>query len=168
METEKTNQTCGVKAVPQKAHRWLEKFVGEWDVVGEGKMAPEGTPEKFQGTEHVRSLGGLWILAEGEMPGSDAVTTNMTLGYDPHRKRFVGTFVASMMTHLWLYEGALDERERVLTLETEGPNMSSGKMAKYRDVHEFRTDDHRVLTALMLGEDGTWHEIMRADYRRRK
>lgn len=48
------------------------------------------------------------------------MTTIMTIGYDPHRQRFVGTFVASMMTHLWMYEGALDDGERVLTLETEG------------------------------------------------
>jgi len=46
---------------------------------------------KFNGTESVRSLGGLWILAEGqgETPGSGSATTILTLGYDPQRKRFV-------------------------------------------------------------------------------
>lgn len=26
-----------------------------------------------------------------------------------------------MMTHLWIYEGSLDQAGRVLTLDTEGP-----------------------------------------------
>ncbi|MBI5441034.1 MAG: DUF1579 family protein [Deltaproteobacteria bacterium] len=86
MENTKTSEACATKAVPEKEHRWLERFVGEWDVEGEAKMAPDQPSEKFQGTERVRSLGSLWILTEGEMPGVDAVTTNLTLGYDPHRK----------------------------------------------------------------------------------
>ncbi len=65
----------------------------------------------------MRSLGGLWVLCEGrcEMPGGGAGTTVMTLGFDPARGLFVGTFIASMMTHLWLYEGGLDPELTVLT-----------------------------------------------------
>jgi Protein of unknown function (DUF1579) len=158
-------------AAPQKEHQWLGKLVGEWTSEGECTMEPGKPPEKFKGTERVRSLGGLWILAEGqgEMPGGGPVTSLMTLGYDPQRKRFVGTFVASMMTHLWVYDGALDAAERQLSLDTEGPSMSGdGTMAKYRDVIEFRSDDHRVLTAHLRGDDGGWHAFMTAHYRRKR
>jgi Protein of unknown function (DUF1579) len=41
-------------------------------------------------------------------------------------------------------------------------------MAQYKDVIEFTSDDHRVLTSHMLGEDGEWHEFMVAHYRRMK
>ena len=119
----------------------------------------------------MRSLGGLWVLCEGrgEMPGGGAATTIMTLGYDPVKKRFVGTFIASMMTHLWLYEGELDPAGNVLTLDTEGPSFTAeGKMAKYKDVIELKSDDHRVLTSSFLGDDGKWHEFMTANYRRTK
>jgi hypothetical protein len=72
-----------------------------------------------------------------------------------------------MMTHLWLYDGALDAARRVLTLQAEGPHMAAeGKMARYKDVLEFTSDDHRVLTSHMLGEDGAWHGFMTAHYRR--
>lgn len=134
-------------------------------------MEPGKPPEKFKGTESVRSLGGLWVLAEGqgEMPGGGAMTTLMTLGYDPPTKRYVGTFIGSMMTHLWVYDGALDAAERVLTLDTEGPSMAAeGKMTKYKDVIEFKSGDHRVLTSHMLGDDGKWHPFMTAHYRRKK
>lgn len=158
-------------AAPQKEHQWLQKLVGEWTSEADATMEPGKPPEKFRGTESVRSLGGLWILAEGqcEMPGGGAGTTMMTLGYDPQKKRHLGTFIGSMMTHLWVYDGALDAAERVLTLEAEGPSMAAeGKMGKYRDVIEFKSDDHRVLTSHMLGDDGKWHEFMTASYRRKK
>jgi hypothetical protein len=156
---------------PQTEHQWLQRLVGEWASEGEAAMEPGKPPETFRGTESVRSLGGLWVLAEGQgdMPGGGPATTLMTLGYDPQRQRYVGTFVASMMTHLWAYDGALDAAGRALTLETEGPSMADqGKMAKYRDVLAFESDDHRTLTSHVLGDDGTWHAFMTARYRRKK
>ena len=57
----------------------------------------------------------------------------------------------------------------VLTLHAEGPHMAAeGKMAKYKDVIELKSHDHRVLTSHMLGDDGEWHGIMVAHYRRMK
>ena len=160
-----------MKTEPQKEHQWLQKLVGEWTFEVEATMEPGKPPEHFKGTESVRSLGGLWIVAEGqgEMPGGGAATTIMTLGYDPQEKRYLGTWVGSMMTHLWLYDGALDAAGKVLTLDTEGPNMAAeGKMAKFKDVIELKSDDHRVLTSHMLGDDGKWHHFMAANYRRQK
>jgi hypothetical protein len=155
---------------PQKEHLWLQGLVGEWTSEAEATMEPGKPPETFRGTESVRSLGGLWILAEGrgEMPGGEPMTTLITLGYDPRRQRYVGTFVGSMMTHLWLYEGALDAAGRVLTLETDGPSMADpGTMARYRDVIEVRSAEHRVLTSHVLDDDGSWHAFMTSSYRRK-
>jgi hypothetical protein len=160
-----------MKTVPQKEHEWLQRLVGEWTYEGEAAMEAGKPPERFRGTERVRSLGGLWILAEGQgaMPDGDAATMVMTLGYDPRTQRYVGTWVGSMMTHLWVYDGALDAGGRSLTLEAEGPSMASeGKAAKYRDVITVESDDHRVLTSQMLGDDGQWHGFMTANYRRKK
>ena len=171
METT-TNQTDSMqKAEPQEEHRWLHKLVGEWDMEAESAMAPGEPPMKTTGTESVRSLGGLWIVAEGEgeMPGGGSGTSLMTLGYDPQKERYVGTWVGSMMTHLWVYDGSLDAGKKVLTLNSEGPGMSGdGKLAKYRDVIELKSDDHRVLTSHVQGEDGSWQSFMTAHYWRKK
>ena len=96
-----------MKAEPQREHRWLDKLVGEWTSESECRMGPDQPAAKSRGVEVVRSLGGLWIVAEGEgeMPGGGTAKTVMTLGYDPRDHRYVGTFVASMMTHLWPYNG---------------------------------------------------------------
>jgi hypothetical protein len=155
---------------PQKEHRWLHRLVGEWTSEGEATMEPGKPPERFKGTESVRSLGGLWVLAEGQgdMPGGGPATMLMTLGYDTRTKRYVGTWVGSMMTHLWVYDGTLDPAERVLTLESEGPAMRpDAPLAKYRDVITLESDDHRVLTSHALGDDGQWHRFMTVHYRRR-
>jgi hypothetical protein len=156
---------------PQREHRWLQRLVGEWTYESDASMGPDAPPEKCDGTESVSSLGGLWVLCEGhsQMSGGIPATTLMTLGYDPQKKRFIGTFVGSMMTHMWVYEGELDETEQVLTLNTVGPDFSTpGKMANYKDVIEFKSDDHRVLSSHYQGEDGTWHGFMTANYRRKK
>ena len=55
------------------------------------------------------------------MPDGTPATTQITLGYDPAKKRFVGTWLGSMMTHLWIYDGELSADERTLTLSSEGP-----------------------------------------------
>jgi hypothetical protein len=170
METSNTEQQSKMMATPQKEHRWLQRLIGEWSCESETSMGPDKPPEKSTSTESVRSLGGLWIVAEGqgEMPGGGHATTLMTLGYDEKKARYVGTWIGSMMTHLWVYDGALDATERVLTLDSEGPSMDDeGKLAKYRDVIELKSDDHRVLTSHVLGDDGKWHAFITAHYRRR-
>lgn len=168
MATE-TQQDTNHHAPPQPQHAWLERLVGDWSCEIEATMQRGQPPERHTGTERVRSLGGLWTVGEGTggMPGVGEAHSVMTLGYDPQRERFVGTFVASMMTHLWIYDGELDAAERVLTLNAEGPGMAGdGSMASYRDVIEFLNDDHRTMTSYVLTDTGEWQRFMKADYRR--
>jgi hypothetical protein len=156
-------------AEPQPEHRWLEKLVGRWAYESTMQIGPDTPPETFSGEETVRSLGGLWILAEAEgaMPGGGIATMVQTIGYDPLRKRFVGTWVGSMMTYLWVYEGELAADGRTLTLDTEGPEMANPeKLAKFRDVIGITSTDERTLTSHILGADGSWQEIMKITYRR--
>jgi hypothetical protein len=158
-------------ARPEKEHQWLEKLVGEWTSVAEMSMVAGEPPMKFHGTETVRPLGGLWIIGEGEgeMPGGETGRTMLTLGFDPQTKRFVGTWVGSMMTHMWIYNGKLDGAGKVLTLDTEGPSMKGdGKMAKYQDIIEFKNKNQRILSSQVLGPGKKWQRFMTAHYRRKK
>ncbi len=172
METTNTQQEQqAMQAEPQKEHQWLQKFIGEWTCETEAQMGADRPPEKAVGTESVRSLGGLWILAEGqgEMPCGGEATTMMTIGYDPHKQRYTGTWVGSMMSYLWLYDGELDASKNLLTLNSDGPSMTEeGKIAKYKDVIEFKSDDLRVMTSHILGDDGQWHQFMTVNYQRKK
>lgn len=152
-------------------HEWLQKLVGEWTYESEATVEPGQPPTKCVGTESVRSIGDLWVMGEGrgEMPGGGTAIMVTTIGYDPEKKQYVGTFIGSMMSNLWVYEGTLDPAGRMLTLNTEGPNFcDDGKRTTYRDVVELKSDDHRVLTSSALGDDGEWHAFMTANYWRTK
>ena len=139
---------------PQQEHQWLQRLVGAWTFESDCSMGPGKPRETFTGTETVRSLGGLWILAEGEgaMPGGGTAHTMMTVGYDVVK----------------VYDGTMDASGRVLVLEAEGPNFSKeGAMTRYRDEITIESDDLRRLTSRTLGEDGEWHEFVTVTYRRR-
>jgi hypothetical protein len=154
---------------PQKEHEWLKQLEGEWVTEAEMLMAPGQPPMKWKGTETVRSLGGFWTVGEmkSEFMGTP-VTGMMTLGYDPKAAKFVGTWVCSADGHLWKYEGTLDAAGKVLTLNTEGPDMSApGKLAKMKDVIEIKDKDHKVLTSSMQGPDGKWVQFMTMHLRRK-
>jgi hypothetical protein len=103
------------------------------------------------------------------MPGGEVGITMMTLGYDPVKQRFVGTFIGSMMTHMWIYSGTLDAAGKVLTLDTMGPDFSGAPgLIPYQDIIEFLSDDHRLLRSQLRDKDGNWQPFMAAHYRRKK
>lgn len=169
--TPETDQCAQMFTSPQKEHEWLQKLVGNWTFESECISEPGQPTMKHRGTETVKPLGGLWIVGEGqgEMPGGGTANMMITLGFDQKRNRFVGTWVGSMMSHLWVYEGELDAAGRVLTLNAEGPSFADpAKLAKYQDIIEIESADHRILSSRSLGDDGKWTHFMTAHYRRTK
>ncbi len=154
---------------PRSEHQWLEQFVGEWTVEMRCRMGPDEQESTFTGRESVRSLGGLWIVCEGMSEMSEGCTarTIMTLGFDPRTGRFRGTFIGSMMTHLWLYDGTLDAGKTTLTLDTEGPGFGpDAAMTTFQDILELRPDGTRELRSQYREKTGEWRPFMWATYRR--
>jgi hypothetical protein len=145
---------------PEKEHGFLKQFVGEWETASEAVVGPGQPPMKCQGKMKARMLGDLWVLVESE--GSMAemkFSALMTLGYDPQKKKYIGTWVDSMMNYLWHYDGTVDGK--ALTLSAEGPNfMAGGKQTKFQDIYEFKTADEVAITSKMLGDDGKWVTFM--------
>ena len=169
MSTMEEQFECMMKADPEPEHAWLGKLVGEWEYEVESPLQPGQTPVKLRGTETVRAIGNIWIVAEGvgAMPDGSEARTQMTLGYDPRQKRFVGTWVGSMMTHMWIYQGELDAGKRILPLHADGPLFEGvNEPGKFKDVIELINDNERTLSGHMLGDDGQWQRLMTAHYRR--
>lgn len=157
-----------------KEHEWLRQFLGDWRFEMEGDMGPDQPPMKSTGSESVRAIGDIWIQGDGQfpMPDGNTAASRLTLGYDPAKQRYVGTWLGSMMAFLWIYEGQVDASGKILTLETTGPDMSGsepgGKMARYQDIWEFVEDGHRILTSQMQAADGSWKRFVTAHYYRQK
>ncbi|MFN7009686.1 MAG: DUF1579 domain-containing protein [Allorhizobium sp.] len=157
---------------PREEHRFLEKLVGDWVVTEspEHEGYDPGDPAKVW-TETVRSLGGLWFVAEGRgaMPDGSPGEMLMTLGYDPRLGHYVGSWVGSMMDSLWVYRGRLEPDGRTLTLEAEGPGFDDPERTDiYHDAITFLDDDTRTLTGSVRLPDGTFKTFMSSRMQRRR
>lgn len=151
---------------PVSEHAWLKKFEGEWEFEGTASMGPGQPPMKMKGTEAVRTLGGFFVVGELKGMGMTGLTT---IGFDPAKKKYVGTWACSAGDKLYQYEGEVNAAGTTLTLHCDGPSpLVPGKTAKMRDATEFKADGTRVLTSHVQGEDGKWVEFMRLTFKRKR
>ena len=68
-------------------------------------------------------IGGFFLVAENTGTIMDMPFTGiLTLGYDPKKQQYVGTWVDSFQGYLWTYTGEVDAAGKTLTLHTEGPS----------------------------------------------
>jgi len=155
---------------PEAAHKWLDQLVGEWTTESTA-VAPNGEEFKCQGKATAKSLGGYWVIITIDTQmGDDVMRGVMTVGYDPKSKKYVGTWVDSMTSYLWKYEGKLDESGKILPLEAAGPNMlvpDSDKLLTYRDTLEIKSKDHFVLSGSVEASPGNWVTFMTMNFNRK-
>ena len=117
-------------------------------------------------SERARRVGGVRIVAD---PGGVKIVAVLTVGYDPAKKKYVGSWVDSVQTNMWIYEGTVSEDGKTFSLLADGPGFADpAKTAKYKDAWEFKSKDHIVLTGSVQGDDGKWTTFMTANYRRKK
>ena len=155
---------------PASEHVWLRKLVGNWTYEHPMPM-PDGTTKVFAGVETFRAIGEYWVQGEAQGPGMDGgqSVSLMTLGFDPKKGRFVGSWVGSMMPIIWVYDGALDPGGKILRLYADGPAFDgSDRTETYMDVIEFLDDDHRTLAGHTKNAEGVWTPFMTGHYRRKK
>ncbi|MBY5342753.1 DUF1579 domain-containing protein [Rhizobium leguminosarum bv. viciae] len=140
-----------------KEHSFLERLVGNWTVT-----APDMTGSE-PWTETVRSLHGIWFVAEGtgRMPDGKEATSILTLGYNAAKSKYVGSWIGSMMDYMWVYEGELDASD------TTGPDFNGEGLADYREQIIFVDADHRTFISSAKQPDGSWKQFMEAHYARK-
>jgi hypothetical protein len=147
---------------------FLDALAGEWAVVSHATLGPGQEPVRSERREVARRIG-RWVVSEstGTTPTGQPYTAIQTLGYDPARGEFVGTWIDSMQSHMWTYTGALNEQGTAVVLETEGPIMGdASRTARYREILELLAFDHRIMRSEIFGPNGEWFEFSRAEYRR--
>lgn len=155
---------------PTKEHAWLHQLAGQWEADTEVWAEPGKPPLKLKSTENTRRIGGFWILSESEViaPGMPYARA-LTLGYDPQKKKYVGTWVDANSTHIGTYEGAIDAAGKTLTLEGEMPSpFVPNKSVRVREVIELKSQDQKVATTSLQGEDGNWLKLVTVNARRKK
>lgn len=154
---------------PTPAHEFLKKFTGEWEAVSKGQTAPDQPENVVKGKVTSKMLGGFWVVNEIETYAGEVTVKGLqTIGYDPEKKKYIGTWVDSMTNFLWKYEGTLDESGKKIMLDAMGPNfMGEGEMTPYRDSYEFKSPDHIHMTSAAK-VDGKWVTFMTSEMKRKK
>ena len=150
--------------------KWLKQLVGEWDAQFKMYMQPDQPPMEVAGSDSVRALGDHWIVSETKTTMMGAPFSGiLSVGYDPQKEHFNGTWIDSMGGHLWIYKGTLNDAGDTLTLETEGPSMQAlDKTARYKEVIQITGEDSRTFTSSIEYEEGQWMTMLTVDYRRKK
>lgn len=164
-----SKETEAMQPPPKTAeHEWLAQLAGEWTWLMEEPQPEEGKPA-YAGVANARMLGDLWLVSEwSDTEGSKDSASIQTIGFDPDKGCFVGTFISAMGTKLWLYDGRLEDERKTLVLEAEGPHMTEpGKTMPYRDSIRLQGPDEYLVES--EGFDGNaWKRFMRARFTRKK
>lgn len=152
---------------PSKEHQWLQQLVGEWTFESIAQGAPDDPPFLTSGTTSFRTLGDVWVVGNMVEQQEHGPHYNIiSLGYDPAKDRFVGTFISSMMPQLWVYEGELDAAANRLVLNSDGPSMDgSGGVAHFQDIVEIPGPNTYIMRSQAEGPDG-WVEFMKMTFTR--
>lgn len=153
---------------PGKEHDWLKQLEGEWDCAAEFYHGPE--PMKMKATESARmSLNGFWLTTtfKGEFFGAP-FEGRVVLGYSPYKKKYVGTWVDSMIPHLFASEGELDAAGKVLSMSVDAVHPETGQPVKERWVTEIAGPDKHTFTFYGPGPDGKEKKNGEIVYTRKK
>jgi hypothetical protein len=143
------------QAGPSDEHAYLHQFVGEWRTTGKG-TDPSGKDKDLTGFEFDRMvLNDYWLffVYNTQTDGKPYVGHGM-IGYDPVRKKYIGTWVDSMTPYMATFDGSADRKQKTLTMEVSGTDSNTGKSCKGRLVFEFADPEHRSLKSYKIGDNG--------------
>lgn len=152
---------------PLPQHKLLAKEVGKWEGVMKMYVDPTGEPMEMPVTESNTLLdGGLWVISEFE---AGPFKGRGQFGYDPDKKKFVGTWLDNQTMALGILEGTYDEKTGELTYLTKAKNPATGKDTPTKQVGKVVDANNRTFVAYMQNEDGkTWDKWMEISYKRQQ
>lgn len=156
---------------PTKHHEVLKGEVGVWDAEVAFWMAgPDAEPARSQAVETNRLIGGMWVISDFEGTfGGMKFLGHGQLGYDPAKKKYVGTWVDGMAPTLMLMEGTYDEDTQTMIMFSEGVDPQTGKMQTMRNTTRYLSDDEKIMTmATAPAGSDAFVKVMEIRYKRRK
>jgi hypothetical protein len=101
-------------------HKMLASLVGSWTTKTTSWIGPDQPAMESTGTcEQKLLLGGRYLQQEysGEMMGDTFTGINL-IGYDNHTKKYVSTWIDSMSTGIYFFEGTASDDGKTITQES--------------------------------------------------
>jgi len=145
---------------PGAPHKVLASMAGSWNTKTKAWMEPNKPPMESTGTcEQKMLLGGRYLQQEynGEMMGSPFTGINL-IGYDNHTKKYVSTWIDSMSTGIYYFEGTASADGKTVTQESSYDDPVRGPMV-WRSVTRI-VDDNTLEYEMYLTPKGGKKEKM--------
>ena len=117
-------------AIPGAPHKLLASLAGTWTTRTKAWMEPDKPPTESTGTcEQKMLLDGRYLQQEytGEMMGSPFTGINL-IGYDNHTRKYVSTWIDSMSTGIYYFEGTASADGKTITQESSYDDPVRGPM----------------------------------------
>ena len=154
------------QASPQ--HARLAQQVGVWDAAVEYVDIRTGKPARTTGTSVQRQPpGSFWLINNFEATLMGAPFRCMkTTGYDPVKKKLVGTWIDSMTPGMTVLEGSWDKGHKVMTMSGAGMDRQ-GRAAEVRLVTSILSEDQHVSEMFTKTQGGDETKTMTITYTRR-
>lgn len=162
--------TCWAQEAPPEPtaqHKILAKEVGKWEGVMKMYMDPSSPPMEMPVSEtNVLLDGGLWLLSEFE---AGPFKGRGQFGYDPDKKKFVGTWLDNQTMSMSIMEGTYDEKTGEFTYHSSMKNPATGADTPTKQVSKFVNENQREFVMYMQNADGkTWDKSMEISYKKKK
>jgi hypothetical protein len=154
-------------AIPGEPHRLLASRVGSWSTKSKHWMEHDKPPMEFAGScERRMILGGRFLQDEfsGEMMGSPFTGIGV-IGYDNHTKKYVSTWMDSMGTGIYFFEGTAGRDGKTLSLESRFDDPVKGP-GTWRLVTRF-VDENTEVAEMKMSYDSGVEEKCETTYTRK-
>jgi len=153
---------------PDKEHAFLKKFAGKWEGTMSMREAADQPWKECKGTEQARMMGEFWAIGEWKAESAEMPMQGIAItGYDPVKKKYVVTWIDSLMPSFTLGEGTVDKSGNILTTEVKTTDCRTGEPVTMTMVQEFKDKDKQVWSMRMKGKDGKEFECMKGESKRR-
>ncbi len=156
-------------ATPGAPHKLLARMAGSWNTKTRSWPEPDKPPTESKGTCELKMLfDGRYLQQEcsGEMMGSPFSGVGVT-GYDNHTKKFVSTWMDSMSTGIYFFEGTGSADGKGFTQESHYADAVQGPM-KWRAVTRLVDDNSFVFEMYGTHKKGKEEKMMEMTYTRKQ
>lgn len=138
---------------PTEHHKLLMKSVGKWE--GTLTMTMPGMPtEGVAATEEITAFGPFWTTSrfECDFMGMPFMGSG-SMGYDPAKGKYLGTWIDNMSPALAVMEGEMDEESGKLTMHYEAMNQMTGEMTPHSNVMTMSENAYTLEFYMGEGDD---------------
>jgi len=156
-------------ATPTAPHKMLANLVGTWTTQTKAWMEPGKPPVEGTGTcEQKMLLDGRYLQQEysGEMMGSPFTGINL-IGYDNHTKRYVSTWIDSMSTGIYYFEGDATADGKTITQESSYDDPIRGPMV-WRSITRIVNDNTLEYEMYLTPKGGVEEKMMEMTVTRKR